>query len=121
MIEDTFESLNMVDKKSISDGFGGVIEGWVDGADFMGSIVLDNSTNGRIAEKQGVTNIYTIITKDNVKLVFNDVIKRKSDNQLFKIKSLNNLENRQPDTATMKVRVATAELFNIPVEEQGNE
>ena len=113
MIQDMFEPLLFVNKINVSDGMGGTITKWQDGAEFQGVITLDNSTTGRLAEQQGVTNIYTIITEDKILLEFNDVIKRKSDQQTFKIKSLNNKENRQPEIATMQLRIATAEIFDL--------
>ncbi len=113
MIQDIFESLIFLDKVSIPDGMGGFETIWKDGAEFKGYINLDNSIEAKIAEKQGVTNIYTVTTENNVFLEFNDIIKRKSDQQTFKIKSLNNTENIPPKFATLNLRYATAELFDL--------
>jgi len=113
-VQDYFEKLMFVNKITKSDGLGGTITVWEDGAEFMGSITLDTSTEGRVAEQQGVTNIYTIFTDEKITLEYNDVIKRKSDNQTFKIKSLSNQEAKQPNIATMQLRMTTAERFDLP-------
>lgn len=112
-LEDIFEEINFVDKITKPDGLGGTITTWQEGASFKGSITLDTSIESRVAEQQGVTNLYTVITNDNIELVFNDIIRRKSDLQTFKIKSLTNKENSQPSFATKHIRVATAEITNL--------
>ena len=114
MIQDIFEPLIFVNKVTIPDGMGGTETIWKDGAEFQGSITLDNSIEAKVAEQQGVTNVYTVTTGNNVFLEFNDIIKRKEDQQTFKIKSLNNTENIPPEFAVLKLRYATAELHNLP-------
>ena len=113
-LQDVFEDLAIIVKIDKPDGMGGTISEWTEIKSFNGSITLDNSIQSRVAEQQGVTNLYTIITFDDVLLEYHNIVERKSDGQIFRVKSLNNKENIQPYGATMQVRTATAENYILP-------
>ena len=63
LLEEYMQKCVMVDKRTTSDGIGGYNTSWVDGAEFMAAIVLDSSLEAKVAEKQGVTGLYTITTE----------------------------------------------------------
>lgn len=107
-IQDFYETLIFVEKKAVSDGMGGFIVTWADGAEFMGSITTDNSMEKRIAEQQGVTSLYTVTTNKNVPLKFNDVIKRKATNEIYRITGDIN------DVTTP--RIANIQFSQVPAE-----
>lgn len=113
-IQDFYEPLIMMDKKSISDGMGGFEITWVDGAEFLGSVNTDNSTEMRIAEQQGVTSVYTITTERNLILNHGDVVKRKRDNKTFKITS-NSDDMQSPARPNSRINITQvrAESFDL--------
>lgn len=113
MITDFFEILNMIDKKSLPDGYGGFEMQYVEGAEFKGGITTDNSTQARIAEKEGVTALYTITVLPNIPLQYGDIIKRKNDNKYFKIVS-NPDDMKTPRVSHMKFKQAQAEMWTMP-------
>lgn len=114
MITDFYENLVFVEKKSVADGYGGFEITYVDGAEFKGGITTDNSTEMRVAEKNGVTALYTITVDKNLPLQYSDIIKRKSDNKYFKIVSDPD-DMIAPAKATIKIKQAQAERWTMPV------
>ena len=99
-----------MDKTTRPDGYGGVITEWKEGAEIKAAIVFDNSLQARVAEKQGVNDIYTIATEKNVVLRFHDIIKRDSDGKYYRATS-NGDDNKTPRSAGLNMRVVTAELM----------
>ncbi len=110
LLTESFETFNFIEKSPKPDGQGGFTMNWNEGAEFQAHARLDNSIQAKIAEKQGVTSLYTITTSKNVTLENNDVIKRKSDRKFFRITS-NGDDNKTPDGASLKMRQVSAELW----------
>lgn len=102
------EECVMLDKRTVPDGMGGFVPEWVDGAPFMAAIVKDNTLAARVAEKQGVTELYTITVDKGLELDFHDVIRRLSDDALFRVTS-NIADSETPSVATFQIGQVTAE------------
>lgn len=112
LIEAMMVPCRMLDKTTVSDGMGGFTTVWSDGATFDAAIVKDSSMTARLAEKQGVTEVYTITVKDGVQLAFHDVIKRLSDGAIFRVTS-NIMDSKSPEVATFHIGVVTAERWEL--------
>ena len=115
LLSDAMEKCIMIDKVTTPDGYGGVKATWKEGADFQAAITLDTSIEAKVAEKAGVTALYTITTKKNVNLQYHDVFKRLSDNKLFRVKSDGD-DNHTPAGATLNMRQVSAEEWELPNE-----
>lgn len=102
-----------IDKTHVPDGYGGFDEMWTDGAEFDAAVVLDSSMQARIAEKQGVTALYTVTTKKTVNLQFHEVFKRKSDGKTFRVTSDGD-DKKTPDSAWLNMRQVSAEEWEMP-------
>ncbi len=113
LLDDSMAKCVMIDKRSVSDGYGGTTTEWMDGAEFMAAIRLDSSMQARIAEKQGVTSLYTIITKKNITLEYHDVIRRLSDGKIFRVTSDGD-DKHTPKSATLDMREVSAEEWELP-------
>ena len=87
MIEESMESVCFMEKTRTPDGEGGFITAWTEGAEFKASITFDSSMQARVADKQGVTSLYTVTTAKNANLEYHDVIKRLRDGKIFRITS----------------------------------
>ena len=103
----------MVDKRTANDSYGGTITQWVDGASFQCAIVLDTSTEARIAEANGVTNLYTVTTPKSINLQFHDVFRRVSDGKIFRVTSDGD-DKHTPNSATLNMRQVSAQEFVLP-------
>ena len=112
LLMDAMEKCTILDKKTTSDGYGGVITTWEDGADFNAAIVYDTSMQARVAEKQGVTAMYTVTTPKNTNLQYHDVFRRFSDGKIFRVTSDGD-DNKTPASAGLNMRQVTAEEWDL--------
>lgn len=113
LLEDAMVECVIIDVTTISDGFGGFEESFVEGAEILAAFTLDSSLQAKIAEKEGVNDLYTITTKKNCNLSFHQIIKRVSDDAIFRVTSNGN-DNKTPKTANLDMRQVSAELWEIP-------
>lgn len=112
LLTDAFEKCTIIDKRTVSDGYGGYNTEWVDGAEIEAAIVFDNSLQARTAEKAGVTSLYTVTTKRNVVLNYHDVFRRQKDNKIFRVASDGD-DKVTPKSTTLDMRQVSAEEWNI--------
>lgn len=115
LLNDAMTDCVIVNRQVINDGYGGQKTIWTDGATIQCAIVLNNSIQAQIAQKQGTTAYYTITTSKSVNLQFHDVIRRLSDGKIFRITSDGD-DNKTPESAGLDMRQTTAEEFEIPNE-----
>lgn len=101
----------MLDRKSQSDGEGGFFVEWIEGGKFMAAVVYDTSIEARVAEKQGVTNLYTVSTSRKSTLRHNDVFKRLYDGKIFRVTS-DGADKFTPASANLDMRVVTAQEWS---------
>ena len=106
------EKCVLIDKKRTPDGYGGYNTMWVDSVEFDSAIVLNTSMEARIAEKQGVTNLYTVTTNKAMNLQYHDVILRVSDEKIFRVTSDGD-DKHTPVSATLNMRQVTAEEWEL--------
>lgn len=112
LLSEAMEDCTMIDKTTTSDGYGGFITSWVDGAPFTCAVVLDNSIEARTAEKAGVTALYTVTTSKNINLQYHDVFRREKDGKIFRVTSDGD-DVHTPDSATLNMRQVTAEEWAL--------
>lgn len=113
LLEEAMEECTMLDKTTTDDGYGGVNTVYVDGATFYAAIPIDNSMQARVAEKDGVTALYTVTTKKNVNLQFHDVFRRNRDSKIFRVLSDGD-DKKTPDSASLNMRQVSAEEWILP-------
>lgn len=102
----------LMEKTRQPDGEGGWVVAWTEGAEFEAAIVRDSSLEARVAEREGVTNVYTVTTDTDAHLEFHDVFKRVSDGQVFRVTS-NGDDMRTPDIATFDFEQVSAEEWEL--------
>lgn len=115
LLEEAMVECVLLDKTTVADGYGGYYTQWREGAEFSCAIVLDNSTQAKIAEKSGVTDLYTITTKKALNLQYHDVFKRLSDNKIFRVTSDGD-DKHTPESANLNMRQVSAEEWSLPNE-----
>ena len=106
------ESCIRIDKKTVDDGQGGYETEWTEGARFRAAVVKNKTLAARVAEKEGVTEVYTITTEPGVKLDFHDVFKRTSDGLTFRVTS-NARDSETPDMASFAFEQVHAERWEL--------
>lgn len=102
----------MMDRRTVPDGLGGFTYQWTQGAVFEAAIVKNTTLEARIAEKQGVTELYTVTVHKGLTLEYHDVFKRLSDNAIFRV-TANTHDSETPKRATFQIGQVTAERWEL--------
>lgn len=114
LLDEAMNECVLMNKTTASDGYGGRVDAWAESDfTFSAAIVYNTSVQARVAEQQGIKNMYTVTTSKLVKLNFNEIFKRKSDGKLFRVTS-DGEDNKTPYTATLDMRQYTAEEYVMP-------
>lgn len=113
LIDEFMTSCVMLDKVSVPDGLGGFSYSWTEGAEFTAAIVKDTTMQARIAEKQGVSELYTVTVYKGAALQFHDVFRRVSDSAVFRVTS-NTTDSETPERASFQIGQVSAERWEIP-------
>ena len=100
----------LLERRRTPDGEGGWTTAWIDSVPFRAAIVLASGIDARIAEKQGVTGVYTVTADPNVSLEFHDAFRRVSDGQVFRITKVN---DPTPDVASFQFTQYQAEEWAL--------
>lgn len=87
MVQDYFEDVVIMDKRTHTDPIGGTSTSWVEGAKIKAGIVVDNSTAAKVAYQSGAQVMYTIVCSDTVELSIGDRLKRVKDGTIMVVKS----------------------------------
>lgn len=112
LIDTMMEKCTMLDRQTVSDGLGGFTHQWTDGAAFDAAIVKDNTLAGRVAEKDGVTEVYTVTVPKGLTLEFHDVFRRESDGAVFRVTS-NIRDSEAPAVSTIRIGQVSAERWTL--------
>lgn len=115
LLDDAMEECVMMDKRTTTrtDGYGGFMETWEDGASFRASVAFDTSMQARTANQQGTTDLYTVYTNKAVNLQYHDVFRRLSDGKIFRVTSDGD-DKKTPASAALNIRVVTAQEWELP-------
>ena len=112
LLSQAFEDFIVMDKTTVDDGYGGTKKTWTEGITISGAIVYNNSAASKIAESTGTVGAYTLTVRKNVLLDFHDVIKRISDQKVFRL--VNDSDDlKTPNSATLNMRQYSAEEYSI--------
>lgn len=110
LYEAMMEDCALMEKVRTPDGMGGWKTTWQEGAEIKAAIDKDETLQGIIAEKDGITELYTITVDRSLPLEFHDVIKRKSDGQIFRVTS-NIKDNTSPVFSAINFGQVRAEAW----------
>lgn len=112
LLTDAMEQCVMLNKQTIPDGYGGYVTTWAEGAEFIAAITFDTSLQARVADKEGVTSLYTVTTERALTLEYHDVFRRLSDGKIFRVTSDGD-DKYTPNTASLDMRQVTAEEWSV--------
>lgn len=115
LLSESMERCTMLDETISPDGCGGNFSRWTDDLAFNAAITFDNSVEARIAEKQGVTSVYTVTTSKSITLKYHDVFRRTSDGKIFRVTSDGD-DKFTPKSSSLDMKQVTAEEWSLPNE-----
>lgn len=113
LLDGMAEACTMIEKRTVPDGLGGFTNAWVDGAEFLAVIRKDDSIEAKLAEKQGVAEVYTIVVQKGLPLEYHDVLRREATGEIFRVTS-NVADKQAPDASTLAIARVSAERWTLP-------
>lgn len=108
LLSEAMSACVLLNKVRTADAYGGFITTWTDGAEFDAAITFDTSLEARVADKQGVSSLYTVTTSRAFVLEYHDVFRRKFDGKIFRVTSDGD-DKFTPKSAALDMRQVTAE------------
>ena len=112
LLSEAFTDFVIVNKSIVDDGYGGTNTVWTDGATIQGAMVHDSDLESRVAEVMTSKNLYTFTVSKSIELDYHTVLKRVSDNKIFRLTS-NSDDKKTPPSATLDMRQYSAEEFEL--------
>lgn len=115
LLDDTMETFMIWNSAIVNDTYGGVTTQWTAGATFQGSLVRSTSTQAKIAEQLGVTDVFTLITGKDIVLPYHTVFQRiTGDNRKTFRTTESSAEQGTPKSAGLQVYQVSVEEWAIP-------
>ena len=99
-------------KTRVPDGLGGFKTQWTQGEGFHAAVIKNSSLAVSVAEKQGITEVYAVTTKESVGLEYHEVFKRLEDGATFRV-TTNSQDSRPPSVATFDFEQVKAERWEL--------
>lgn len=112
LLLEAMEECVMMDKKTVPDGYGGFTSQYVEGSPFQAAIAFNSSMEARLAQRQGVTSVYTVTTSRAVNLSYHDIFRRESDGKIFRVTS-DGEDQYTPQSAGLDMRNVSAEEWRL--------
>lgn len=112
LLDDFARTCVLMEKRRVPDGAGGYMVQWEEGAEFTNYQALDTSMEARIAEKQGVTSLYSALVDKDFPIEYNDVFKDTETGQTYRVTS-NPEEKVAPRSSTLPLKYFTAEKWGL--------
>lgn len=112
LLDEAFEKFTIMNKVRTDDGYGGVVTTWTEGATVEGAMVLSNSPEIITAQAMGATNIYVLTVRKDTLFDYHDVIKRQSDNKIFRV-TTDSDDLKTPASASLNMRQYNCEAWTL--------
>lgn len=108
LLDDFARECVLMEKQRMPDGAGGYIVTWTEGARFKNYQALNTSTEAVIAERQGVSAIYSALVDKSVPIEYGDYFKDMSTSKTYRVTS-DPEDKVAPKSASMPLKYFTAE------------
>jgi len=113
MIIGMMEKCHIIDKFTSDDAYGGSVVGYRVGASIDAAIIKNSTTEAIVAEKQGASEFFTIVTNKGSMLDYHSIIRRDSDSEYFMVTSREK-DSEAPARSTIQISKVNAERWNVP-------
>lgn len=112
LLSEAFTDFIIINKSIIDDGYGGVKTSWTDGASIKGAMTQDSDLESKVAEVMTSKSLYTLTVTKDLELDYHTVLRRKSDNKIFRLTS-NSDDKKTPQSAGLNMRQYSAEEWEL--------
>lgn len=113
LLTQMMEDCRVLDKVRTDDAYGGHSEAWTPGKAFKAAIAKNSSPEQKIAEKQGISESFTVVVEEGMTLNYHDVFKRVSDEAIFRVTSRTKDSTAHP-ASTVRIAAVNAERWELP-------
>lgn len=113
LLNDFARECALMEKSRVSDGAGGYITTWSEGAHFRNYQALDTSMEARRAEKEGVTSVYSVLVEKAVPIEYGDYFKDMETGETYRVTS-EPADKQAPRSSTLPLKFFTAEKKAVP-------
>ena len=113
LIESMMEDCVFLNRVKVDDPVGGYKDEYQDGITFEAAVIKNNTTEMKLAEKDGITEIFTVVTDKLMALEYHDVFRRVSDGAIFRVTS-RSTDSIAPEASTVPISKVTAERWVLP-------
>lgn len=110
--EDILGQYVVLNRNLTSDGLGGQEYTIVEGLTFEGVLILNTSIEGQIAQKQGVTGIYTFAYPKSLTIPPKTILRRVKDGKIFRTTDIDGVPT--PDMSTLDMKTTRLEDYTLP-------
>ena len=108
------KACTILDERTINpDGQFGMKSVYVDGAKFRAMLKKDQSPEVKVAEAQGLNEMYTVVVETGVMLKYDQVFRRDEDGAIFKVTS-NITDSEAPEQSTVQIGAVRAKRWVLP-------
>ena len=114
LLNQMMEDCRILNHVREDDDYGGYKETWTEGARFRAAIAKVTSAEQLVAEKQGVSESFTVVVNKSMVLDYHDVFKRLSDNALFRVTSRTVDSTAHPASTVQIAKVTAERLEGLP-------
>lgn len=111
-LEESFEKFTVMDRATVSDGYGGTTQTYTKGVDIEGAMPLNMSSLTRIADAITGKAMYTLTVRKNVSLDIHTVLLRAKDGLYYRTTSGTD-DKETPKSASLNMRQYTIESFKM--------
>lgn len=113
LIDELTEDFTILTKTYVDDGIGGYRPTYTDGVTINAAMAFTSSLNTNIAQAQGVSSVYSLVTKKNIVLEYHDVLRRERDQKIFRVTSDGD-DEYTPPSAGLNMRRVSCEEWKLP-------
>ena len=113
LLSQMMEPCQILNHIRADDAYGGYTDTWEAGAKFSAAIAKNASPEQIIAEKQGLTESFTVVVGQDFSLDYHNVFQRLSDSSIFRVTSRTTDSTAHP-ASTVKIAKVTAERWVLP-------
>lgn len=113
LLDSMMEECRIMNHIRVDDEYGSSADYWSEGSKFSATIVKNSTTEAIVAEREGITEIFTVIVKKGMTLDYHDVFKRLSDGQIFRVTGTTK-DSEAPNASMVKIAKTTAEKWVLP-------
>lgn len=113
LLTQVMEDCRILNHVRTDDDYGGYTDEWTEGATFKAAVGKNSSAEQLVAEKQGISEAFTVVVQDTFSLDYHDVFKRLRDNAIFRVTSRTTDSTAHP-ASTVRIATVTAERWELP-------